>query len=356
MLVVPAPHPRHGLVVLLQWQWGRGAAAFWFLSELGLARSSVTHRQRWAQSLGTPPACPGDLSPLCAQHGGGECGTGLCATGRGVLLGPLCLGQRVLVQHKPWGAVPVPLLSSEARRWLPAPDLCQALLKPPGEVGTVKAPVIAEPFCVASGRQWHGLPALPQILGHAAPCRPQRSVGYVASRSPCSPPLPSAAAASFPAVGLPGEAASGHPVLSPSPVACRERCCSCPGCGRDGERVQCFLTREGRFVPASASFPYLSPRFSSPLAAATERTRSSPPVSTVRFQSWLLPRGSPVTRQAIPAPRPSPTAAAFPGKAVPFLMWTQSAVSCLGSWLHGFIPAPGLGHNRTRLQGAFLQA
>lgn len=119
----------------------------------------------WAQSLGTCCAChpahPTDLSHLRAQRGGGEeHGAGLCAVGRGVLLGPLCVGQRALV-----------LLSSEARMWLPVPDLCQALMKPP-EVGTVKAPVTAEPLCVSSGRQWHRLPAcsLPQTSGCAAPC------------------------------------------------------------------------------------------------------------------------------------------------------------------------------------------
>lgn len=60
------------------------------------------------------------------------------------------------------------------------------------------------------------------------------------------------------------------------------------------------------------------------------------PCSHVRCQSRLLPRGSPVTRQAGPAPRPSPAAAAFPGKAGTFLTWSWCAGVLLGElvvWL-----------------------
>lgn len=149
--------------MLLQRQWGRGAAGFWFLSEVGsplCTPAGGAGLRVWGRAA-CHPAHPTDLSHLRAQRGGGEeHGAGLCAVGRGVLLGPLCVGQRALV-----------LLSSEARMWLPVPDLCQALMKPP-EVGTVKAPVTAEPLCVSSGRQWHRLPAcsLPQTSGCAAPC------------------------------------------------------------------------------------------------------------------------------------------------------------------------------------------
>lgn len=59
-----------------------------------------------------PSARPAELSPLCAQCGGGERGAGLCAMGRGVLLRPL------KYTREPWEALPIPLLSSEVKMWL----------------------------------------------------------------------------------------------------------------------------------------------------------------------------------------------------------------------------------------------
>lgn len=89
------------------------------------------------------PSMSCDLSHLRARCGGGEeRGAGGC-----------------WYVHRPWEALPVPLLSSEVRMWLPRPDLWQALVKPPATAGAVQAPVTAEPSCVASGRQWHRLPA-----------------------------------------------------------------------------------------------------------------------------------------------------------------------------------------------------
>lgn len=166
--------------MLLRWQWGRGAAGFWFLSELDPAPSFVPPLAALGSEFGDMLRVPQHVLLTCptpCPAWGGARGWAVChgqghpawaplrgPEGAGTCASP---GRLSLSHHCP-----------QARMWLPVPDLCQALLKPPGEVGTVKAPVIAEPFCVSSGRQWHGLPAwsLPQILVRAAP-----------RRSPCTP-------------------------------------------------------------------------------------------------------------------------------------------------------------------------
>lgn len=100
-----------------------------------------------------PPSISCDLCHLCAQCGGGEQrGAGGC-----------------WYVHKPWDALPIPLLSSEARMWLPGPDLCPGSPEATSSSGDYTSPCYC---CVASGRQWHRLPAclLSQLSGCAAPC------------------------------------------------------------------------------------------------------------------------------------------------------------------------------------------
>lgn len=117
-----------------------------------------------------------------------------------------------------------------------------------------------------------GLASQPLLFPKQGPCSslllPQSFAGRVTPGCPCSLPLQAA--------------------------SCRERCCLCPGHGRDKGTVQSFLTREGSFFPAAASFPSLSPRLSSPLAAAMVPVCSSPLISK--------PPGSPGAGHAGPAP------------------------------------------------------
>lgn len=48
-------------------------------------------------------------------------------------------------------------------------------------------------------------------------------------------------------MGLPCEAALGHFVWSPSPIACGGTICSCPGCRRDGKFRASYPGKEGLF-------------------------------------------------------------------------------------------------------------
>lgn len=147
---------------------------------------------------------------------------------------------------------------------------------------------------------------------------------------------------SFPTLGHPPQAALGHLGLSPCPSACRERCCSCPGCGRD--RVQCFLTGEGRFVPASASFPCLSPVYLHPWLQQWNVPGAAR--SHLRPGSCLLP----VPPQAAPVSQPSHSSSC-PGKARPFQHGHGVLVSF---WWSCWAPSPGAGAGRTFLQAGIL--
>lgn len=163
--------------------------------------------------------------------------------------------------------------------------------------------------------------SLPQVLG---------------MQLPATPPVLHIQLCSFPALGLLPRAALGHLGLSPS------HCLQ----GTVLNRVQCFPAGEGRFAPASASFPCLSPHLSSPLAAAME----CPWSSHVRSQIWLLPlacssAGSPC----------------FPGFPQQFLPWKSQGILtrslCAGVLLVellGLIPSPGAGAGRTFLQAGIL--
>lgn len=123
-----------------------------------------------------------------------------------------------------------------------------------------------DPCSVSTGGQWLGVPASS---------------------------LPKAGAVQLPAAS-PELCRPCHIWLPLQAASCRERCCLCPGHGRDRGTVQSFFPRAGSFFPAFASFPGLSPRLSSPLAAAMVPVCSSPLISQ--------PPGSPGTGHAGPAP------------------------------------------------------
>lgn len=147
----------------------------------------------------------------------------------------------------------------------------------------------AEPICVPSGSLF-----LTPAFGNAAPCF-SPSASHPALLLPClGPSTPSSL---------------GTPWLVPSATACREWCCSCPGRGRD--RVQCFLAGEGRFVPASASFPCLSPIYLHPWLQRWNVPGAT--TSDCRSGSCLLP----APHQAAPGSQPCHSSS-FPGKARTF--------------------------------------
>lgn len=110
------------------------------------------------------------------------------------------------------------------RRWL----LCQALGASRGS-GAVRTPVTAEPICVSSG-----------ILF------PTPGFGDAAL---ATPPCSTSSSAPFPPWGFHPRRPWDTSACPPVPVPA----------GNGAVPVQCFLTGEGRFVPASASFPCLSP-------------------------------------------------------------------------------------------------
>lgn len=92
-----------------------GQGSCWVLVPVGAGSSSLlcspagdAGLRVWGHAA-CPPARPADLSHLRAQCGGGkERGAGLCAMGRGVLLRPFCVGQRVLVRVQALGGSPCP--------------------------------------------------------------------------------------------------------------------------------------------------------------------------------------------------------------------------------------------------------
>lgn len=154
----------------------------------------------------------------------------------------------------------------------------------PRRGGAGKVPVTAEPsvFPLAAC-------SLPWLLGMQLPALPQCST----SSSAPSPPR------------------GFHPKQPWDTLACpplpqpEGEVLFCPGRGRD--RVQCFLTGQGRFVPASASFPCLSPVYLHPWLQRWNVPGAA--TSGLRCGSWLLP----VPPQAASASQPSHSSSC-PGK------------------------------------------
>lgn len=156
-------------------------------------------------------------------------------------------------------------------------------------------------------------------FGDAAPCH-SSSAPHPALLLPCF------------GASTPSSLGAPWPVPIPLPAGIS----SCPGCGRD--RVQCFPSGQGRFAPASASFPCLSPHLSSPLAAAME----CPWSSHIRSQIWLLPLACSSTG--------SPCFPAFPQQLLPWKsQGILAGILCAGVLLVellGLIPSPGTGAGR----------